>query len=588
MIPWLLLPPALALDLVPEPLALPAPAQATLVLEGVQGPMVFALADRLLLIEATGVTLGEAEGGALALALLGQGETARLLRCGDEGLQVLGPDLAWIETLSSSPCSQVVASLDQGLVGAELGGQLWTWAREGGSWLPQDRMPLPAGARLVAGSDGLAWFLPGEASFELVDAKGMGTEPTDLPVDGLAWARETWWSTNAQAGTVQALGEAPVGLDLPARELLALDLDGDGELDLAAFDPEGAAMRLLTSSLNLRLDEVDAQGGAAAGDLGLERCEDLVLLDAKGAATLHRVEDCPEPADRDGDGWTRAMGDCDDEDPDASPEAEERCDTVDQDCDGVADLPVVFEISQLFTDEAREDGTVALELVLEGCTFPPGSLHWDFSSPLDDEASLIEECSGWDDLAFCYLADDGLLQVHLELWAEDSAVLAEDSLDVPIDEVAPTLGFTEEGEPLPEPAELQRQGGEPFSVDIWASAQGRDDVQIALLEAPSWVTLNDDGDNGGDQTSATASLWIEAPAEGAQQTVIVAAIEDEGSVTPLTLDLDISAVPTEASSGRCGGSVPRSAGLGLVVPLLLRRRRRLRPTGTPSPCPGGP
>ena len=46
----------------------------------------------------------------------------------------------------------------------------------------------------------------------------------------------------------------------------------------------------------------------------------------------------PSNRDSDGDGWTPSQGDCDDTDPDVSPNAQEICgDNIDNDCNGIAE-----------------------------------------------------------------------------------------------------------------------------------------------------------------------------------------------------------------------------------------------------------
>jgi len=50
-----------------------------------------------------------------------------------------------------------------------------------------------------------------------------------------------------------------------------------------------------------------------------------------------------ESTDADGDEWTVAEGDCNDGDPSIYPGAQEQCDQLDNDCDGVADDDLVCE-----------------------------------------------------------------------------------------------------------------------------------------------------------------------------------------------------------------------------------------------------
>jgi len=57
--------------------------------------------------------------------------------------------------------------------------------------------------------------------------------------------------------------------------------------------------------------------------------DDLIVATAKVSAEAIGVG-----ADADGDGWTVDHGDCDDEDPDVNPDAEEACNGHDDDCDG--------------------------------------------------------------------------------------------------------------------------------------------------------------------------------------------------------------------------------------------------------------
>ena len=79
-----------------------------------------------------------------------------------------------------------------------------------------------------------------------------------------------------------------------------------------------------------------------------------------------------------GDGYVSVPNDCDDRDPDTFPSAPERCDEVDNDCDGTVDEDVLFT---WFAD-ADADGYGDLDSAFETCDPPPG--YVDNSDDCDD------------------------------------------------------------------------------------------------------------------------------------------------------------------------------------------------------------
>ncbi len=64
-------------------------------------------------------------------------------------------------------------------------------------------------------------------------------------------------------------------------------------------------------------------------------CELAVCID--GECSVEIVPGCGQSADADEDGWSEDEGDCDDNDPDVNPGAEEACNGKDDDCDGEVD-----------------------------------------------------------------------------------------------------------------------------------------------------------------------------------------------------------------------------------------------------------
>ncbi len=77
-----------------------------------------------------------------------------------------------------------------------------------------------------------------------------------------------------------------------------------------------------------------------------------------------------QPADRDGDGWGDDV-DCDDEDPEVHPDADERCDGIDNDCDGTIDGPTSIDALVWYIDADR-DGAGNGALFAKACEQPTG------------------------------------------------------------------------------------------------------------------------------------------------------------------------------------------------------------------------
>ncbi len=125
---------------------------------------------------------------------------------------------------------------------------------------------------------------------------------------------------------------------------------------------------------------------------------------------LATLSACEQETDLDGDGVPAAQ-DCDDSDPNINPQAAERCDGVDNDCDGLIDDddddvdPAALD--SWFAD-SDGDGFGVLPALAEACEGPPGSVSQAGDCAQDDPSifpgasevcdGLDNDCDGvWDD-----------------------------------------------------------------------------------------------------------------------------------------------------------------------------------------------
>ena len=106
----------------------------------------------------------------------------------------------------------------------------------------------------------------------------------------------------------------------------------------------------------------------------------------------------PVPVDLDGDGYSVAAGDCDDADPTRFPGNDERCDGLDNDCDGAVDAPNPVDGVLVYADFDMDSWGVASHTEIR-CGITVGFSR--FSGDCDDtddaiSPSAIEVCDGVD------------------------------------------------------------------------------------------------------------------------------------------------------------------------------------------------
>lgn len=525
-----------------------------------------------------------------------------VLSCADDGVRLIpvrADGFGAPQLLSAQACHAVESAPplagDQ-VFGALVGDSLLL------TWVIDDRGELegpttlagwsPDSPVLLSGEGALALLSPGQERLWEVWEDELVEQPAAEVVDLAAWAGGRWWTAAAQVERLVSLdGEHSRSLDLVPDRLLSADVDGDGVRDVVIADTAAPALRLLSAELTSRIEGVDASADLAAGDLDGDDCQELVALGGGGELYLVQLEPCLAPTDADGDGWRLQDGDCDDSDAAVYPGAEELCDEVDQDCDGVAD-----RLSQL---EWLEDGVEAAELRLgetqsalftaRGAGCAPPSITYQV------DLNRVGACTATTDGVRCHGYDSGQAQVTASAWGEDGQLLDSDSQVVDIYEVGPTLTYSlGTGWDSSRPTSVE--AGHSYTVLLRAAAVGLgDEVTLSVSSSVDWIEVRDGELGPAVSARATVSMRPPCSAIGSAHTVSFHAVEGQGSRTStnvtIYVDEDWSSSTCDGeegddhgrgtrSGGSCGCSVAGGAALWwlalagpLWAPLWVLRRR---------------
>jgi hypothetical protein len=130
---------------------------------------------------------------------------------------------------------------------------------------------------------GGAWAVAGSESdgVTLAVVGGGGSIAAPGGVGAVAWGPNSWAWTTGDVTTLNDLSGAAVEL-AGAVEVRAYDLDGDGELDWMATNPEGMALLLLADGKVVSKQVPVRPDHLAIIDLNADGCADVVVVDAEG------------------------------------------------------------------------------------------------------------------------------------------------------------------------------------------------------------------------------------------------------------------------------------------------------------------
>ena len=483
--------------------------------------------------------------GALPYDLDGDGFDD-LVTCGDAGLDLL----VWSAAMPGAPsnldpasCAALVTEAVAGADGIGVAGDegvtLWAWNGTG-SFVGPTATDLPGGGtvRLAARDANLAAAGVGDTTLAELGSRGVSNLALGGTLADVLDTPGSWLVALSDLRVLRDLEGADTARGAEPVRLLRADLAVDGLDELVILETSQVEVVAGDGSGMVQAALPTPGDALVAVDVNGDGCPDLVVADAISAQLdVLRTGHCPVAPDGDGDGVSVGDGDCDDTNAAVDPGATDRCNGIDDDCDGVVDEPGAPLLTAL--DEVPEGDAFLAWAATDGCD--PG-LTWTWTDP----TGALATCTVTGAEVDCRALDDGELPLHADATDTEGTLVYSIDGAITIRNVDPSMilpGFLADGE-------LVMDVGEEYDGAFTGTDPGTDTLTFSATGGPDFF-----------QVSPSGNVVINALSPGSWD-IRIAVSDEDGGETATTVLYEVDGRGYDTTDTGSGDTSPYDGHVG--------------------------